>query len=390
MIDTIKRAVAVLWRKRTRTILTMSGIVIGVSLVALVTVIGAAGKATVNAELENMGLGGLSVTTSGEATLEQEELIYLRNLKEVSSAVPLMLDTSSAQSVGGVGETLMLCGIDSGEVQAIGLTKQHGRMLSTADVAACARVCVVDEAVANALFGRDNVVGRSLMMKVGRIEEEFRIVGVTTAGSMLLQNVTQLIPGMVYLPYTTMQQMTGRTDFDQFAVKLKDGVDEDGEAARIESALSRLSGESGVRADNLSAQKEQLSGLMDVVTVVLTVISAVSLLVAGLSIMTVMLVSVGERTREIGIKKALGATNARIMREFLAESLVLSLIGGILGVVIGGGVGAVGLWLFGVPMTSLRSLAWLVVFAAVIGIVFGVLPARKAARLDPVEALRFE
>ncbi len=385
-----KAALRHLWRKRLRTALTMGGIVIGVALVAVVTVIGNAGRTTVNRELENMGLGGLSVTASGSAVLQSDQLDILRQRAAVASAVPLMLQTGSASRQGGEAHSLMMCGIDSGEVQAIGLTTRYGRMLSDADIRADAQVCVVDVAVATALFDCENAVGMSLLLPLGGNEEPFRIVGVTEAGSALLQNVSQWIPGMVYLPYTTMQLLTGRTDFDQFAVRLVDGTDEEREAARIESALSRMSGEDGYRADNLSAQKEKLAGILDIVTAVLTAISAISLLVAGLSIMTIMTVSVGERTREIGIKKALGATNGRILREFLAEALLMSLGGGVIGVVLGGGAGLIGLRLVGVDAMAAGSLLWLIVFAAIIGVIFGVVPAMKAARLDPVEALRCE
>ena len=386
----LRQALRSLWRKRVRTFLTMGGITIGVALVAVVTVIGDAGRATVNTELENMGLGGLSVTASGTAVLQNEELAALRVRHTVDSAVPLMLQAGTVSSGDGGTQALMLCGIDSGEVQAIGLTKRFGRLLSKTDIRSLSRVCVMDAAAAKTVFERENVVGETLMLPIGGVEEAFTVIGVTEAGSMLLQNVAQYIPGMVYLPYTTMQELTGRQDFDQFAVRLTDGVDEEREAAMIEKELARVSGSSGYHAENLSAQKERLTGIMDIVTLVLTAISAISLLVAGLSIMTIMTVSVGERTREIGIKKALGATDRRICCEFLTEALLLSLGGGVVGVVIGGGAGLVGVRAVGVPTVALSSMGWLIVFAAAVGVVFGVVPAMKAARLDPVEALRCE
>lgn len=390
MMEILRYAFRNLWRKRVRTCLTMGGIMIGVALVAIVTVIGNAGRETVNVELENMGLGGLSVTASGLAVLEAEELEALRGRHTVASAVPLMLDTGTVATNDGGAQTLMLCGIDSGEIQAIGLTQCYGRMLAPGDIRSTARVCVVDTAVATALCDRENIVGESLLLPVGGVEEYFTVVGVTHAGSALLQNVAQFIPGMVYIPYTTMQEMTGRTDFDQFAVRLNAGVNEEREAVLIEKALSGVGGSGGYRAENLSAQKEKLSGIMNIVTMVLTAISAVSLLVSGLSIMTIMMVSVGERTREIGIKKALGATDSRILREFLAEALLLSVGGGLIGVLVGGGVGLIGLSTFGMRASSLLSMGWLVVFAAAVGVVFGVAPALKAAKLDPVDALRCE
>ncbi len=390
MIDGVKAACRRLRRKAFRSLMTMSGIVIGVALVAIVSVIGAAGEEAVGAELESMGLGGLSVMANGTATLEGEALEALRDMSGVASAVPLMIDSSVLSRRDGGSQELVLCGIDSGETQAIGLTKCYGRMLSATDVASCARVCVVDRAVAHTLYARSNIVGATVTLPVGGVEETFTVVGVTEAGSALLQNVAQLIPGMVYMPYTTMQQLNGRSDFDQFAVRLVDGADEETEAGHIEQVLARIGGENSYTAENLAAQRDKLAGVMDVVTTILTAISAISLLVSGLSIMTVMTVSVGERTREIGIKKALGATNGRILREFLTEALLLSLGGGMIGVAIGAGLGAIGLSLFGLSVSVWQTMLWLVGFAAAVGVVFGVYPALKAARLDPVEALRCE
>lgn len=390
MTELFKSAFRSLWRKRLRTALTMGGIVIGVALVAIVSVIGATGEQLVNEELESMGLGGLSVTASERGQLEEQTLAAVQDLRTVSAAVPLMVDTTSAPRYDGGEQALVVCGIESGEIQAIGLTKRYGRMLSKSDVASAASVCVVDAAVAEGCFGRENVVGKTLTIAVGGIEETFTVVGVSQAGSMLLQHVAALIPGMVYIPYTTMQQMTGRADFDQFAVRLKDDIDEEQEARHIEQVLARVGGEDAYQAENLSAQKEKLAGVMDIVTAVLTAISAISLLVSGLSIMTIMTVSVSERTREIGIKKALGATSGRILREFLAEALLLSLGGGLVGIGIGVGAGALGLSIAGVAMPVGVSVGWLIVFAAVIGVAFGVYPAAKAAKLDPVEALRCE
>ncbi len=377
-------------RKGLRSLLTMGGIIIGVALVAVVSVIGAAGETAVECELESMGLGGLSVTASDAQGMEAEVLTALRGMEEIASAVPLMVDTSTLTHVGGGTQDLMLCGIDSGETQVIGLTQLYGRLLSKADVVSSARVCVVDRAVAQAMYARDNVVGKTLSLSVGGVEETFEVVGVTEAGSALLQNVARLIPGMVYIPYTTMQQLSGRTQFDQLAVKLVEGADAQREAEHIEQVLARVSGEDRFSAENLAAQRDKLAGVMDIVTLVLTAISAISLLVSGLSIMTVMTVSVGERTREIGIKKALGATNGRILREFLTEALLLSLGGGVIGVAIGAGIGMIGLSFVGLSVSVWNTMLLLIAFAVLIGGIFGVWPALKAARLDPVEALRCE
>ena len=186
--------------------------------------------------------------------------------------------------------------------------------------------------------------------------------------------------------------MTGREDFDQIAVRVSAGADVAGEEQRIVSALERTSGLKGFfRTDNLAMQKERLSGLMDIVTLILTAISGISLLVSGLGIMTIMLVSVNERTREIGIKKAIGASRSRILFEFLAEAVIISLLGSVVGILIGSAACAAGMSLMGIAASwDIRGFFILIGFAVAVGGVFGVYPAIKAARMRPVEALRME
>ena len=133
---------------------------------------------------------------------------------------------------------------------------------------------------------------------MGGSTEAFTIVGVTETGSSLLQNIVEFIPGMVYIPYTTLQDLTGRDNLNQIAVRVSEQENVELAETRIVQALERSSGQSGYRTDNLAVQKERLGSLMDIVTLILTAISGISLLVSGLGIMTIMLVSVTERTRK--------------------------------------------------------------------------------------------
>lgn len=378
-----------LGRKRLRTLLTISSIAIGTAMVVLVICIGGVGTQAVNNELENMGINGLSV--SATAGLSEEALTSIRCLSSVRQAMPLSLQFASAM-VAEKSYSVVGCGIDAGAEQVISLKLLHGRMLSLQDVAAQSDVCVVDEALALEAFGRTNVVGQtvSLFYEDGTLEST--IVGVTATGSSLLQNVTALIPYMVYLPYTTQQAATGAYYFDQIAVRLRQGEEPDRVQSTIRMTLERSDEEYGsLMTENLATQRARLDTMANILSLVLTAIGGVSLLVSGFGILTVMLSSVNERTREIGIKKAIGATRGRIMAEFLAGALLMSAGGALVGLLIGGGVVAVGCMVMGLePVFPIHRLAAVFALTLVLGTAFGAYPAYQAAGLRPVEALRYE
>ena len=397
MKDIVVCALKNLSRKRVRTLLTMASITIGVMLVVVVSLIGSAGKAAVNNELESLGISGLSITANtslqegGQAGLSEESLRLIRSTSDVVTAMPLVIEYSTSYLRDTQSSTL-ICGIDAGAKQAISLSLKFGRLISKGDVQSASLVCVVDELLAKEAYGRENITGKTIRLEIDGAQEEFTIVGVAEAGSALLQSLGDFIPSMVYIPYSTLQALTGRSTFDQVAVRVDASADISATEEKILSRLERAADMQGLyRTDNLAAQRDRLGNLLDIVSLVLTVISGISLVVSGLGIMTIMLVSVGERTKEIGIKKAIGASRGRILWEFLAEAVGISLLGSLAGVAIGGGAGWLGLRAFGLEVSfSWAGLSLLVLFSVLLGAVFGVYPAVKAARLKPVDALRQE
>ncbi len=390
MGEMIKGAVRNLVRKKSRAALTVTGIAVGVMMVAVVTVIGTAGRHLAKQELDSMGVNGLSVLAeSGGELISAEALEKIRALSCVESAMPLMVQVG-AVSTARNSEDSMLCGIDSGADQIISLSLLHGRLISPGDVRTAARVCVIDETLARTLYGRTNPVGKTVSARCGACTEALTVIGVTETGSSLLQNLTSLIPGMLYVPYTTHSDLTGQVAFDQIAIRLESTA-ADVAAQRVRRVLDRLyDGDAPFRTDNLAVQKERLERLVELVTLALTAISAISLIVAGFGIVTAMLSAVSDRTREIGIKKAVGATNRRILWEFLIEAVILTAAGASLGIFPAVLLLAV-LLVTGVStVMPIGSLAGLFGLSLLIGGAFGAYPAYKASRLQPVEALRSE
>lgn len=395
MVQCIKSGIKNIFRKKMRSLLTISGVAIGVVSVLIISSIGDIGKHTINQELESVGIGGLALGTDKTVTgkeLGTKELDLIRSQSPVEDAMPLLMQYTGAVTKGNTGKCLVW-GISSSAANIISLNVKYGRLVNQSDLNSMANVCVVDESFAQETYKRGNIVGKTISVLLGNGYEDFEVVGVVETGGNVLQSLLgEYVPTFVYLPFTTMQQLTGRTGFDQIAVKLKSDIDPDTASAglvKILEAENKITG--SITVENLNSHKEQLNHILDIVTMVLSVIGGISLVVAGLSIMTVMLVSVHERTREIGIKKSIGASKSAILLEFLAESLFITLIGSLAGTAVGMIAVILGSLVLGLDILfNLRLILFCIGFAIVIGVLFGVYPAMKAANLKPVDALRSE
>ncbi|WRS28112.1 ABC transporter permease [Oscillospiraceae bacterium MB08-C2-2] len=395
LLDTLLAGFKNLGRKKFRSWLTILGISIGVASVVLITSIGDIGKETINQELNSLGMGGLMVSggsQNSQTVLTHKHLEVIRESAAVERAIPITVDYLRSY-MRGLMMDAVVWGVDSGANQVIPMEALYGRVISSGDVAGKNPVCVVDQNLAKAYYKRDNIVGKTLTLQIGSRYEDFEIVGVVNSGGNILQGlIGNYIPSFIYMPYTTYQDMTGRVTFDQIAVKTGEGIDSDVVSSQLVTALNQLSGTtSGYKAENMFAQKEKLNTVLDIVTLVLSAIAAVSLVVAGLGIMTIMLVSVNERTREIGIKKSIGASRRDILWEFLVEAFTISFLGGIIGTVIGTGITLIGCIPLQIhPQLNTELIVFCVLLTVVIGVIFGVYPASMAAGLKPVDALRHE
>ncbi len=395
MIEYAKCAFENLGRKVLRTVLTALGISIGVASVILIADISQFGTSAISDEMESLGLSGVSITSSQKepnVVLNAEDLDAIKKMNSVQKAAPVL--TQSTKVYVRNSETqAILWGVDSNANSIISIEAIYGRLFNRKEVNTCANVCMVDEAFAQKTYCRKNIVGKKIDILCGGIQQEFTVVGIIKTGTGLLQNIIgSYIPTFVYVPYTTVQQATQRDSFDEIAVKIRSGNDVDQIGNQIIHRLNTLNGTSdGFVSNNLAKQKDGLTHIMDIVTLILSAVGAVSLLVASLSIMTMMLVSVTERTREIGIKKALGATRGAIMLEFLCEAVLISLIGSAFGIAFGlSGSWAASQIFHSAFHVRLDMMGIAVAFALLSGTVFGVYPAYMASRMNPVDALRQE
>ena len=379
-----------IFRAKVRSVLTIAGIAVGVFSVTLISTVGAVGTEQVSSTLITMGVDTLlvqAVSNSVSVTLTDEDVSEVRKIDGVTDVMPLMASITEAKMINRRVDCYVW-GVDKSADKLISLRAKHGRLITNSDSAALSKVCVIDEQFAEEVYGRSNVVGKKLRMFLGGKYHEFLIIGVAQSGLSSLQGMlSNIMPSFMYIPITTMQHLCGRTTYDKIAVKVSG---DDFSPRAVTGALDRKNGHvDGYICNNLLSQKSQLDDIMSIVTTALSMTAGISLVVSGISVMTAMMMSVSERTREIGIKKAIGARKRDILGEFLAESVLLTLLGSAAGIVAGLAVSFAGCVILEVPFSvNVASLVISAVVTALLGAVFGAYPAAKAARFNPAEALR--
>jgi len=391
-MESLKSACIGLYRRKTRTVITIIGIAVGIMSVIIITSIGDLGKQIISAELESMGLGGIAIgvdTTVTNAGLSDKELSIIEDDSDVSVCMPIMINYTNASAHDTQTKCVTL-GVDQNAVEIASLELLYGRNISSHDVEQGKLVCVVDESFSQMMYHRSNIVGKTIQIQMGKSFFDFNVVGVVASGGNMMQGMMgEYVPTFIYIPSTIMQSLLNSTNYDQILIEISEGADSEIVTTRLTSELNNSLGvENAVSAQDFVSQKATLDRIFDLVTLILIVIAGISILVAGLSIMTVMITSVHERKREIGIKKAIGATDSRIMVEFLIESTILCLVGSVLGVIIGGLISAVAYFALSISyIPNIKVTIFCIGFSAILGALFGVYPAKKAAKMRPIEAL---
>jgi len=404
-IAILKVAGRALGRNKLRTALTMLGIIIGVGAVIVLVSIGQGAQAMVLDQISSMGsnmmyvmpgnlnFGGAALGAGAANSLTDEDVAAMeREVPTIRAASPIV--NASGQLVfGNQNWFVRMQGTNERFPEIRSWKVEQGDFFTDADVRSAARVIVLGKSVAEKLFPGLDPIGETIRVR----NLPFRVVGVLAAKGQSMVGQDQ--DDTAVIPYTTAQRKLLGQQIPSINQAMVSSISQEatGVTQRQITELLRqrhkiAPGESDdFMVRNLTDAAQQFTQLTTIMTLLLGSIAAISLVVGGIGIMNIMLVSVTERTREIGIRMAVGARPNYVRLQFLTESLVLSLMGGLIGVLIGGGIAALVSRILGWPtLVSALSVLISFAFATVIGIFFGYYPAHKAAALDPIEALRYE
>lgn len=401
----IRVAFRALVRNKMRAALTMLGIIIGVSAVIAMVSIGQGASASVQAQIESIGtnllfvsagaqnVGGVRSGTgdTGTNTLTIDDLEAIkREVPSVSMVTPSVNARSQLVS-GNMNWNTAVTGVSEQYPEIRKWPVQTGSFFSDADVRTAARVIVIGQTLADSLFPGTDAVGQELRV----LNLPFRVVGVMASKGQDPQGRDQ--DDVAFAPYTTVQKkILGR---DRIQIAYVSAISQDATYTAQSQITDLLRQRHKLTANepddftvrNMTDIAEAANETGKTMTILLACIAGVSLLVGGIGIMNIMLVSVTERTREIGIRMAIGARSSAVRSQFLIESIVLSLTGGTIGIILGIVLSLVIPAMLGWPtLVSMMAIIGSVLFSAAVGIFFGYYPARKAAALDPIEALRYE
>lgn len=404
-MEYVKSAFASIVDNKGRSFLTMLGIIIGIASVITILAVGNGLKATVNDELNDIQTGGITIVINAKKT---DKYLTGAEVRAIGDEVPEVYGASP--SVSAYGDAFARYKISTNfsggnEYMIYGQRDDlaAGRFFNETEAESGGAVAVMSQADAVLLFGTTDALGKTFDATIGSHSREIMVVGLLKSSGEEIERAYRYNTGgeqgyfyvAAYVPYTLLTQGFGQAGENvvSFQIYPLPNMQDDAalRAKRVAENLLGLRGQSAVNVQSFASMMDSFNSILNVVTLVVAFIAAISLIVGGIGVMNIMTVSVTERTREIGIRKALGARTSSILVQFLAESAMITLIGGIIGMLAGYGLTfIVSQFMSFPPQVRLTDVALVVVISTSIGLFFGIYPALRAAKMSPIEALRYE
>ena len=404
-MEYVKMAIQNILANKGRSFLTMLGIIIGIASVIMIMAVGDGTTKQMNTDLDDIGGGLVYMYTSNDAAAAGEWFTEedMKAIKEKVDGIEGIMpgDGLLGETVTGKGDFSVQIYSGTEDSQAIyKVEAKRGRALSEKDIVEGRAVCVLLDTDAKKLYGSDDVVGMSIDFVSGGISKAYEIIGVMAEPetNAMVNYTYEGAPIQIWVPYTAQDDFGGSYVYSSMEIltdKEKDSSKITKNIIKLLEARHQSAGEDYFRVQSFADMMTQINNVMGIMTLFISCVAAISLLVGGIGVMNIMLVSVTERTREIGIRKSLGAKTTSIMMQFLAESAILTVLGGIIGIILGllGAFGICAIISSVMQMDIKPGLDFVTImgatlFSCAVGIFFGIYPARKAAKLSPIEALR--
>jgi len=422
-LENIELSISGLLLNKMRSLLTMLGIIIGIGSVIAIFTIGNSFQGYMSSELQTLGANNITVSVrereSETSTQRRNPFSISNNITELNSndeiqmymidalineydenilAVNITESVGSGKSINGeYYANLSLLGVNEGYMQTNDLTLIQGRVFTSEDYTNNRKLALVSSNYVSNLNLQGDIVGSSVDVLVNNRITSFTIIGVyeyvesSLAGSTTSEKE---VSSNFYIPLSTANTMTSNNSYQSITIVTESGVDSTMFAKTVNTFMNNYytnNKKYEINASSLESLADTMSSLLNTLELAISAIAALALLVGGIGVMNIMLVSITERTKEIGTRKALGATNLSIQIQFITESAIITLIGGVIGVIFGLLLGFFGSSLLGYPGSAdILDILIAVGTSILIGVFFGYYPANKAAKLDPIEALRYE